>query len=182
VRTLAFMVVRQILALAGVGPSPDAKDVEIAVLRHQLLTLCRQSSPTPLHADRPDSPRSPDETAATRSLADLPDQTLDLAALAPGSDPPVVDLLHHRPKPPRIEPRSRRPRAAAGPGEAGRRAPTYRESRPSPVAIMSSLRPRPSCHASVRLWAVMGGLLPGSVPVIEADSLSIWPRLASLAV
>jgi hypothetical protein len=42
VRTLAFMVVRQILALVGLGPSPDAKDVEIAVLRHQLLTLRRQ--------------------------------------------------------------------------------------------------------------------------------------------
>jgi hypothetical protein len=34
VRTMAFMVVRQILALVGLGPSPDAKDVEIAVLRH----------------------------------------------------------------------------------------------------------------------------------------------------
>jgi putative transposase len=42
VRTLAFMVVRQILGLVGLGPSPDAKDVEIAVLRHQLLVLRRQ--------------------------------------------------------------------------------------------------------------------------------------------
>lgn len=42
VRTLAFMVVRHVLALVGVGPSPDAKDVEIAVLRHQLLILRRQ--------------------------------------------------------------------------------------------------------------------------------------------
>jgi hypothetical protein len=42
VRTLAFMIVRQVLCLVGLGPSPDAKDVEIAVLRHQLLVLRRQ--------------------------------------------------------------------------------------------------------------------------------------------
>jgi transposase len=41
VRSLAFMVVRQVLSLIGLGPSPDAKDVEIAV-RHQLLVLGRQ--------------------------------------------------------------------------------------------------------------------------------------------
>jgi hypothetical protein len=33
VRTLAFMIARQVLCLVGLGPSPDAKDVEIAVLR-----------------------------------------------------------------------------------------------------------------------------------------------------
>jgi hypothetical protein len=42
VRTLAFMIVRQVLSLIGAGPSPDAKDIEIAVLRHQLLVLRRQ--------------------------------------------------------------------------------------------------------------------------------------------
>ena len=42
VRTLAFMIVRRVLDLVGLGPSPDAKDVEIAVLRHQLLVLRRQ--------------------------------------------------------------------------------------------------------------------------------------------
>jgi hypothetical protein len=42
VRTLAFMIVRQFLGLVGLGPSADAKDVEIAVLRHQLLVLRRQ--------------------------------------------------------------------------------------------------------------------------------------------
>ena len=39
VRTLAFAIVRQVLALVGLGPSPDAKDLEIAVLRHQLTVL-----------------------------------------------------------------------------------------------------------------------------------------------
>ena len=36
VRTLAFLIVRRVLGLVGVGPAPDAKDVEPAVLRHQL--------------------------------------------------------------------------------------------------------------------------------------------------
>jgi hypothetical protein len=42
VHTLALMLVRQVLSLVGLGPSPDAKDIEIAVLRHQLLVLRRQ--------------------------------------------------------------------------------------------------------------------------------------------
>jgi putative transposase len=53
VRTLAFVVVRQVLSLIGLGPSPDAKDVEIAVLRHQLLVLRRQvARPRYIPADR----------------------------------------------------------------------------------------------------------------------------------
>jgi hypothetical protein len=42
VRTLAFMVVRRVLGLVSLGPAPDAKDVEVAVLRHQLMVLRRQ--------------------------------------------------------------------------------------------------------------------------------------------
>jgi putative transposase len=42
VRTLGFLVVRRVLGLVGLGPAPDAKDVEIAVLRHQLVVLRRQ--------------------------------------------------------------------------------------------------------------------------------------------
>ena len=53
VRTLAFMIVRQVLSLVGLGPSPDAKDIEIAVLRHQLLVLRRQAArPRYTPADR----------------------------------------------------------------------------------------------------------------------------------
>jgi transposase InsO family protein len=40
--TLVFLLVRRVLGLVGLGPKPDAKDVEIAVLRHQLEVLHRQ--------------------------------------------------------------------------------------------------------------------------------------------
>jgi hypothetical protein len=46
VRTLAFLVLRRILGVVGGGPTPDAKDVEIAVLRHQLSVLRRHVSAT----------------------------------------------------------------------------------------------------------------------------------------
>src|SRR5207244_6994606 len=40
--TLVFLLVRRVLGLVGLGPKPDAKDVEIAVLRHQLAAVHRQ--------------------------------------------------------------------------------------------------------------------------------------------
>jgi hypothetical protein len=42
VRTLTFVIARRVLGLVGPGPAPDAKDVEIAVLRHQLMMVRRQ--------------------------------------------------------------------------------------------------------------------------------------------
>ncbi len=42
VRALAFVIVRRVLSLVGLGPAPDAKDIEIAVLRHQLMVVRRQ--------------------------------------------------------------------------------------------------------------------------------------------
>ena len=41
-RSIPFLLVRKLLGLIGIGPSPDEKDVEIAVLRHQLAILRRQ--------------------------------------------------------------------------------------------------------------------------------------------
>ncbi len=55
VRTLTFLVVRQVLGLIGLGPSPEAKDVEIAVLRHQL--LARPGPTTSGITTRPAPPR-----------------------------------------------------------------------------------------------------------------------------
>ena len=42
VRTLGFLLVRRLLGLAGRGPRLDARDVGIAVLRHQVMVLRRQ--------------------------------------------------------------------------------------------------------------------------------------------
>jgi transposase InsO family protein len=42
VSSLVFLVVRRVVRLVGLGPKPDEKDVEIAVLRHQLAVLRRQ--------------------------------------------------------------------------------------------------------------------------------------------
>src|SRR2546430_15728936 len=39
---LVFLLVWHALRLVGLGPTPDDKDVEIAVLRHQLAVLKRQ--------------------------------------------------------------------------------------------------------------------------------------------
>lgn len=40
--SITFLLVRKLLALVGVGPTPDENDVEIAVLHHQLAVLHRQ--------------------------------------------------------------------------------------------------------------------------------------------
>jgi putative transposase len=41
VRTVGFLVLRRLVRVLGLGPSPDARDVEVAVLRHQLAVLRR---------------------------------------------------------------------------------------------------------------------------------------------
>jgi transposase InsO family protein len=51
--TLGFVIVRRVLGLVGLGPTPDAKDIEIAVLRHQLMVVRRQvTRPRYAPADR----------------------------------------------------------------------------------------------------------------------------------
>jgi hypothetical protein len=42
VRTLGMVVLRRLVGVVGLGRGPDAKDVEIAVLQHQLAVLRRQ--------------------------------------------------------------------------------------------------------------------------------------------
>ena len=46
--SVGFVLVRRVLGLLGIGPAPDEKDVEIAVLRHQLMVLRRQVTRLPL--------------------------------------------------------------------------------------------------------------------------------------
>src|SRR3989440_11790090 len=51
--TIVFLLVRHALRLVGLGPKPDDKDVEIAVLRCQLAVLHRQvARPRYVPADR----------------------------------------------------------------------------------------------------------------------------------
>ena len=41
-KTLGLMLIRGLLGVIGLGPTADERDVEIAVLRHQLAVLSRQ--------------------------------------------------------------------------------------------------------------------------------------------
>ena len=51
--SVGFLLLRRVLGLLGIGPAADAKDVEIAVLRHQLTVLRRQvARPRYTPADR----------------------------------------------------------------------------------------------------------------------------------
>ena len=40
--SVTFLLLRRLLDILRLGPAPDQKDVEIAVLRHQLAVLRRQ--------------------------------------------------------------------------------------------------------------------------------------------
>jgi putative transposase len=40
--SIVFLLVRRVLGLLKLGPNADDKDIEIAVLRHQLAVLHRQ--------------------------------------------------------------------------------------------------------------------------------------------
>ena len=53
VQTVGMLVLRRLVRLLGMGPTSDAKDVELAVLRHQLAVLRRQvARPRYTPADR----------------------------------------------------------------------------------------------------------------------------------
>jgi len=97
VRTLGFMIVRRLPGLAGLGPAPDAKDVEIAVLRHQLTVVRRQIA-------RPRYARGDRLTLAVLARllprerwGSVPGNAGDAAAVAPGVGGPPLVLPGERP-------------------------------------------------------------------------------------
>jgi putative transposase len=110
VRTLAFVIVRRLHDLVGLGTAPGAKDVEIAVLRHQLMVVRRQvARPRYTLQDRTVFGHL-GAAAAKGAVASLPGHACDAAALAPclvvrrwtyrrtgrgqqGWNPEVVDLV-----------------------------------------------------------------------------------------
>src|SRR5438034_1277980 len=53
VRTVVLILVRRVLGVLGRGPTPDANEIEIAGLRHQVAVLSRQvARPRYTPADR----------------------------------------------------------------------------------------------------------------------------------
>jgi transposase InsO family protein len=65
--SVTFLLVRKLLGLVGIGPSPDEKDVETAVLRHQLAVLRHQLAVLKRQVARPRF--SPADRAVLATLA-----------------------------------------------------------------------------------------------------------------
>jgi putative transposase len=116
VRTLAFVIVRRVLGWIGLGPAPDAKDVEIAVLRHQLMVLRRQVA-RPRYTPGSGRVGHIGAVAAAGAVAGLPGHAGDAAALAPRTGGPPLDLSAYRPRQPRTAGRGGRPGSADGQGK-----------------------------------------------------------------
>jgi hypothetical protein len=91
VRALGFVIVRRLLGLVGLGPTLDAKDVEIAVLRHQLAVVRRQvARPRFTPTDR--APGVAGEAVAARAVEGVRGDACHPLALAPGAGRTALDL------------------------------------------------------------------------------------------
>ena len=89
--TIVFLVVRHVLRLVGLGPKPDNKDVEIAVLRHQLAVLHRQVA-HPRHAPTDRDPGDLGQAVASGALVGVPGHSGGAVALASGTRATSMDL------------------------------------------------------------------------------------------
>jgi hypothetical protein len=111
--------------VAGLGPATDARDVEIAVLRHQLSVLARQVT-------RPRYPRLIGwcwrdwRSYRPGSLAGVPGDCSDVAALASGAGGPPVVLPRDRSWSAGFARRDGGAGPAAGPGKPPMGLPTDR--------------------------------------------------------
>jgi putative transposase len=106
----------RVLGLVGLSCAPDAKDIEIAVLRHQLMEVRRQVV----------RPRyEPADRLVVATLAKLLPRdrwpvfpyTRDAASVASGVGGASLDVPGHRAGPAGDGPRGRRPGGADGGGE-----------------------------------------------------------------
>lgn len=83
VSTIVFLTVRRLLGPLSLGRRPDGKDVEIAVLRHQLAVLHRQvTRPRYSPSDRNGAGHA-GAAAPSGTLAGVHGHADDVAALAP---------------------------------------------------------------------------------------------------
>jgi putative transposase len=82
VRTLAFVILWRVLGLVGLGPAPDAKDIEIAALRHQLMVGASAGGAAALRPSGSDGVGHVGAAAAAGALADLSGYAWDAAAVA----------------------------------------------------------------------------------------------------
>jgi hypothetical protein len=85
--------------------------------------------PASLHAGRPDGSGGVWRSCCHGSLEGLPGHPVDAAALAPGADPPAVDISGHRATP-RTGPPGGCAGAANGPGQRAMGLPAHRGGMP----------------------------------------------------
>lgn len=89
---ITYLLARRLVGLVRLGPTPDEKDIEIAVLRHQLAVLRRQvARPRYAPADR-DLALHTGASSQSGGLGSVPGHSGDAAALAPRARRPVLDL------------------------------------------------------------------------------------------
>ena|SRR5436190_5777889 len=91
-RTLGMVVLRRLVGVVGLGHGPDAKDVEIAVLQHQLAVLRRQGQASPVHPERPARAGLAGAATAAAKVVSVLGDAGDTVALASGTGGPPLDL------------------------------------------------------------------------------------------
>jgi hypothetical protein len=90
--SVTFLLVRWLLDILRLGPSPDQKGAEIALLRHQLAVQRRQVAPLSTLPDRSRRAGHSGQAAQPGALGRLPGQPDHTDALAPGPRRPVLDV------------------------------------------------------------------------------------------